>query len=232
MEEYYTVEAPGAEGYVVTFSEQTRTERNYDYVQLLSAEDSALTYGDKYSGGYNGSERFFPGLDGVPPLEVNAPRFRVLFKSDRSNQDYGFVLLAAIKLKAGGDEHGKRAAEIRDLNPAPLYLGQAPSYVCPDKSATGLLGNVVSVDRVLQQLLMTDCCETVDSGFAPPVSGSNQSCLVRLGFVRSSSCPPAGGVPEHPGRGQHPVAGLCLHGRPAHGGLRGLSLPGRGEPAG
>jgi hypothetical protein len=83
MDEHWSVEVPNAEGYTVTFSDLSRTERNYDWVTLYSWDDNTVVYGEsKYTGGMGGSERNFPGVDGVPPLVVNAPRFIVYFHSD------------------------------------------------------------------------------------------------------------------------------------------------------
>jgi hypothetical protein len=151
-------QVPNAESYSVSFSDTTRTERNYDWVTLYG-DDNNTVYGEakvgpgsdrgggmpgvpsghdtfswcsaavvwrfalgihqfrllqfasdspplrrqkdwsiltpsslcprpgwQYTGGMNGSERNFPGTDARPPLVINAPRFRVYFKSDGSNQ--------------------------------------------------------------------------------------------------------------------------------------------------
>jgi hypothetical protein len=153
MERYWVVEHPEAIGYSVSFHENTRTEPTYDYVQLLGADEAgALVFGEKFSGGFNNSPRLVPGLDGRPPLDIPAPRFRVLFRSDRSNQDWGFKLIATIRRREGGPviaelnaDNARDAGEaaVRDLNPTPVYLGQPPSYVGSYRAAQGLLGNVV-----------------------------------------------------------------------------------------
>ena len=78
-EQYWNVEVPGAESYSVTFSDASRTEKNYDFVTFYG-DDNSTVYGEaKYTGGMNSSERNFPGIEGRPPLVITAPRFRVYF---------------------------------------------------------------------------------------------------------------------------------------------------------
>jgi hypothetical protein len=47
--------------------------------------------------GKDGSTSNWPGLEGRPPLVIDAPRFTVLFKSDTSNNDWGFKLSAEVQ---------------------------------------------------------------------------------------------------------------------------------------
>lgn len=126
----------------VSFDPETQTEKTYDYLTLYG-ETNDVYYGEeKMSGGWNGTQGNFPGVDGRPPLIINAPRFRVFFHSDGSNQGWGFKLIAVPKVPRQPGEKND-ATDIPDLNPAPFYIGQTPSYVSSECSAEAMLGKLV-----------------------------------------------------------------------------------------
>lgn len=89
----YPVQIAGAESITLTFDEETRTEDQEDYVTVLRPEGQDGHFGDeKYFG--RGSERHFPGLDGIPPLVVPGSCCRLLLRSDGEGNDYGFKVYA------------------------------------------------------------------------------------------------------------------------------------------
>ncbi|CAM9310834.1 unnamed protein product [Chrysoparadoxa australica] len=143
----WEVEIPGAISYSVTFDPQTKTEKNYDYCKILKDKaDEEDCWGEgKYSGGRDGSEGNWPGLGGRPSLLIPASKFAVLFVSDGSNNDWGFRLIATAHLTCTQDDDGEgiSAATEYQVNQAPIYLGQCPSYVSSKRSSTGHLAGVI-----------------------------------------------------------------------------------------
>jgi hypothetical protein len=94
------IEIPGAEAYSVVFDSRSSTERSCDYVTFFKdGERSAFWGRDKYSGGYDGSEKTFPGVEPrpfrapLPPLIIPAESFVLYFHSDGSNVDWGFKVI-------------------------------------------------------------------------------------------------------------------------------------------
>ena len=91
--EYKTIEIPGASGYNITFSPESRTEHSYDFIRFYKDDRHNDYWGEsKYSGGQGGSSRNFPGVDGHPPLIIPAPKFVFHFQSDGSRNDWGYKI--------------------------------------------------------------------------------------------------------------------------------------------
>jgi hypothetical protein len=84
------VDIKGATKYVVTFDDCSKTERQ-DFVSFFADNDSNIVkLGEDYSGGHDGSDPRFPGVRGVPPLEIDYPVFQLWFKTDGSVSDWGW----------------------------------------------------------------------------------------------------------------------------------------------
>lgn len=143
LDKMWDVRVEGAISYSVTFDPLTKTEANHDFVRFLKdANDTeGAFYGeDRYSGGRNGSESNWPGVGGTPPLVINAPGFVVYFHTDQSNNDWGFKMTSAACVSAPEEiDEDKSEASTANLNPFPVYLGQPPSYVSSQRSASGYL---------------------------------------------------------------------------------------------
>ena len=91
--EYKTIEIPGASGYNITFSPESRTEHSYDFIRFYKDDRHNEYWGEsKYSGGQGGSSRNFPGVDGHPPLIIPASKFVFHFQSDGSRNDWGYKI--------------------------------------------------------------------------------------------------------------------------------------------
>jgi hypothetical protein len=70
---------------------ESKTEQGYDYVRFYKDSSHNDYFGEsKYSGGQGGSQRNFPGIDGQPPLIINATSFVFHFHSDGSRNDWGY----------------------------------------------------------------------------------------------------------------------------------------------
>ena len=95
MLEYWDVSIPDAhEGIEVRFDPKSRTEHNYDYVQIFKDKTHSAQWGkDKYTGG--GTSSTFT----TEPLLIPAKSFVVHFRSDGSGNDWGFKLVATKKAK-------------------------------------------------------------------------------------------------------------------------------------
>jgi len=110
--EYTIVHIHGAISYSITFDERTRTEAIHDYVKFFSDDRHTEYYGcGKYCGGQRiqanpkfatkdeeSNPKFsssnWCGLGGRPPLIIPASRFVVCFRSNGTNNDWGFKLYA------------------------------------------------------------------------------------------------------------------------------------------
>lgn len=83
MDENYQIEIPGADAIAVSFSAQTSTEQNCDFVRFFQFDDETVIYGlDRYSGGRGGSQKSFPGVNGMPPLIIPSSQCTFKFYSD------------------------------------------------------------------------------------------------------------------------------------------------------
>ena len=143
MDKMWDVRVEGAISYSITFDPLTKTEPNHDYVRFLrdANDPEGECFGeDRYSGGRGGSESNWPGVGGRPPLVINAPSFVVLFRSDQSNNDWGFKMTSAACVSAPEElDEDKSEASTANLNPFPVYLGQPPAYASSQRSASGYL---------------------------------------------------------------------------------------------
>jgi len=183
-DDYWHIEVPDAESYIVSFSEQTCTERNYDFLRFYGWEDQTIYGEDKYTGGMNNTERTFPGLDGQPPLLINASRFRVFFHSDGSNQDYGFHFKAVAKLMDNGD--GLPDNPIQDLNPHPLYIGQPPSYITRKRGALGMLARLAIFPDTLSSDDVKCQASRTDTSCLPASTFNEEKCLQVLSLLNKN----------------------------------------------
>ena len=153
-----TVEENGAEGYEISFSENSRTEHNYDWCKFLRGDgnNSDDPWGrTKYSG------TSFPGMNGNPPLEIEASKFCFQFHSDGSGNDWGFKI--HIKVKRSEDFMRNIAKEQENfkpkfLNRMSLYVGHRPYYVGNSYIPTrmgGFTGSVASL-RIYPQTALNE----------------------------------------------------------------------------
>jgi len=91
----HKVAVEGAIGYTVTFDNKSVTEKTFDFLRFWKDESKSEWWGEeKYCGGMDGSEGNWPGVDDLPALKIDAPTFLVSFKSDASNNDWGWKLYA------------------------------------------------------------------------------------------------------------------------------------------
>jgi hypothetical protein len=89
--EFTTVHIPGAIQYTITFHPDTRTEPVYDFIKFYGDDTHTHHFGaGKYSGGLNGSSCNWPGVGERPPLIIPASKFIINFKTNGSNNDWGF----------------------------------------------------------------------------------------------------------------------------------------------
>ncbi|CAM9143892.1 unnamed protein product [Scytosiphon promiscuus] len=153
MDKMWDVRVEGAVSYSITFDPLTKTEPNHDYIRFLKDTDDpdGDYYGeDRYSGGRSGSESNWPGLEGRPPLIINAPSFTIYFHTDQSNNDWGFKLTSAASVAAPEElDESTSEASKANLNPFPVYLGQPPSYASSQRSASGYLWGASTYDEPL-----------------------------------------------------------------------------------
>jgi hypothetical protein len=82
------VSVPGAKGFIITFDEQTKTERSYDYIEFFTNSDRSnrVPGTEKYSGGVKTGN--WPGINDRPALIINGDSFAFFFHSDKSGNDW------------------------------------------------------------------------------------------------------------------------------------------------
>lgn len=88
MDQMYPINVPGAEAVKVYFDPSTKTEANYDYLQFFTDDTCSSQIGaEKYTGSSN-----YPGID-QPPLVIPRNKFVARFRSDDSNNEWGFKFI-------------------------------------------------------------------------------------------------------------------------------------------
>jgi hypothetical protein len=140
---YTVVDVEGCLGYTITFDEQSKTELTYDYIRFYKDDNHGEYWGeDKYHGGRGSSSRNFPGVNGRPPLHIPAGRFVIHFKSDGSNNEWGYKIYCAMEMPTKEDD---ARVKYTNLNNLPLYIGQTPAYVTNIESPSSLDGDIFSM---------------------------------------------------------------------------------------
>jgi len=159
-DEYTVVHEEGALSYTITFDPRSKTEANYDFIKFYKDDAHNDFWGEeKYTGGRGGSSMNWPGTEGRPALIIPAERFVVYFKSDGSNNDWGYKINIAVE-KQSKEQDTEKMIDV--LNDKPFYIGQMPAYVnnlrSSSKSINGLLSNLsvyprsLSHEEIQQQL--------------------------------------------------------------------------------
>ena len=128
---YETISFPGARSITVSFDSRTKTESSYDYIKFYKGPDHGSVWGDdKYHGGRGGSRSNWPGLQGRPALRIPAAEFVLHFRSDNSNNDWGYRFTATAEYPEDHQDGSASAALIsKELNRSPIYIGQTSDYV-------------------------------------------------------------------------------------------------------
>lgn len=126
---------PGAIALSIVFDAQTKTESSYDYITFHKTDSQTDFWGErKYSGGRNGSNSNWPGVAGRPPLRIPASSCSMRFKSDNSNNDWGYRFTVTAEYPDNYDSGMKEMYESDSkcsgvLNNSPVYIGLTPEYV-------------------------------------------------------------------------------------------------------
>lgn len=133
---FKTFTFPGAASVSISFDARSATEADYDFVRFYKETDTGRGYWgeDKYHGGRGGSSKNWPGCDGRPPLVIPSDHFVLHWKTDNSNNDWGWKATFTPK-RGGGVGSGSAATEEADAlttllhaNPSPYYFGQPPQW--------------------------------------------------------------------------------------------------------
>jgi len=91
-----TMSFKGAKKLIITFDSKTRTENGCDYVCFYKDDTNSEMWGEKYSGGKDGSSSNWPGLKGFPPLVIESNKFTLHFRTDGSVNDWGWKFTVKI----------------------------------------------------------------------------------------------------------------------------------------
>ncbi|CAM9186377.1 unnamed protein product, partial [Phaeothamnion confervicola] len=218
---FWDVEVEGAEAYEVKFDPKTASEAGYDYLVFLrnrySPDDH---FGEpRYSGGREGSDSNWPGMQGRSSLVIDAPRFTIKFTSDASSNAWGFKAIITPRLSAeaaaaaadnvaaaAAGPNGNGAAA--PLNALPIYLGQAPSYVHARRAAEGHLAGLTIHRAALSP-------EQIQALAAPPpppepIWLDEDAALDVIGLVHRSVRSSASHSASLWTAGAHPLAGPAM----------------------
>ena len=93
MNVYTTISMANVSCYLITFDSATVTEYSWDYVTLYKDDTHSSYWGaQKLSGGQGQRGSTWPGLNYNPPVVIRAQSFVLNFKSDSSQQYFGYVM--------------------------------------------------------------------------------------------------------------------------------------------
>ena len=145
MRKYWSVEVPNAVKYEINCDSQSCTESGCDWLRFYKTPAYKEYYGlEKYTG------NTFPGMNGCPPLGIEAPNFHMHFYSDGSRTDWGFkAVIKATVLAPGPPPPSSVTDEPMDISPHPFYIGQPPGYASALRAAECAVSNVYVFKRPL-----------------------------------------------------------------------------------
>jgi hypothetical protein len=183
---YTTISEEGAISYSITFDPQSSTESNYDFLRFYKDSSHNAYWGaDKYCGGRGGSSKNFPGMDGRPPLVIPADSFVIHFKTDNSNNDWGYKMTITVeKIKEVDDSKPM----LKMLNDKPIYIGQMPTYVHNISSSPNAVDGSISRLSVFTYSLLADQIASMAANkpVVKSVAGDEVLCLDVLSIMHRS----------------------------------------------
>lgn len=195
-DEYTVVQEEGALSYTITFDPRTRTESNYDFIRFYKDNNHQEYWGEeKYTGGRGGSSMNWPGFEGRPPLVIPASSFVIYFKTDGSNNDWGYIIQISVE-KAMKEVENEKLIEV--LNDKPFYIGQVPSYVDNHKKSPKSLNGVLCGLNLYTRSLNEEEINSLVSSRPPNDTTSNDEvlCLDVLAMM-NRSCNAFKNTPVH-----------------------------------
>jgi hypothetical protein len=93
-------------------------------VRLYKGEDHKEYWGEqKYSG--RGGRENFPGLKGIPPLEIPGNSFVLHFHSDGSSNDWGYELIVKGRTKRDAEHLSELCGELLNAYPEAAKVADA-----------------------------------------------------------------------------------------------------------
>ena len=157
---YWVVDNPQACKHLVSFDPLTSTELVNDYVLFYKGTTrQAIVGAARYSGGKSGGQKSYPGVDGVPPLEIFDTCFEVYFHSEASSSgDWGFKLLVTTYVEVDDSDatddpasSAEKVLGLQALGNTPLFIGQPPSYAMSVRAAQCSVAKLCVYPRVLNE---------------------------------------------------------------------------------
>ena len=119
--EFSTVNIPNAVSYTIIFDERSSTEPIHDFIKFYRDDAHVEYYGvNKYFGGLASSPCNWPGVNGRPPLVIDASKFIVHFKSNGTTNDWGFLIKIIPNVKVFDNDN----ESVKSGNPQISYLGK------------------------------------------------------------------------------------------------------------
>jgi hypothetical protein len=125
MDVSWDISIPGAKWLKLVFDKRSSTEKDCDYVVIYRDQSKQDTYGSRYTGRENGSDKVWAGVGSVPPCIVPADNCVVHFHSDGSNTDWGFSLNYYGVMEEPSEEEKESFLARKNL-----VKGPAPDLAC------------------------------------------------------------------------------------------------------
>ena len=145
----WTIHRDGAVRIDVTFTEDTYTESNYDYIYIYDGDDELI-------GSYSGDE-----LSGKT-ITVNSDTVKIRLTSDSSNTEYGFALAKIEAIYETQCDHSN--TEIRNAKSAGCttegYTGDTYCKDCGEKISSGEVIPAKGHTEVTDKAVTATCTKT------------------------------------------------------------------------
>lgn len=94
-----------------------------DYARFLDPARTTVYGAEKYTGGQNGTQQQYPGLNGAPPLIIPSDRAVLHFHSDGSSTDWGYYAIVTgldVEPESLAVPGASVALTLRDVDPDTL----------------------------------------------------------------------------------------------------------------
>ena len=189
------IKIEGAKQMTVVFDEMSCTEENCDYLRFLkdTGTDISLYWGmQRYSGGRGGTTKKFPGINGTPPLVIEASCCTLLWRTDNSRTAWGWKFTVTAELvNTGSTENSAVMLSLPEKKQSLLQLRLSASLVTQTLYEQPARNGLVPFDVISSNLPLE---KAKDRLIVDTVSGFATMCAT--GAPDDSECVTLVGLPS------------------------------------
>eukprot|EP01041_Mallomonas_annulata_P000211 gene211-380_t len=113
MDQSWFVSFPGAKWIKIVFDKRSSSEKDCDYCVIYKNASKTDTWGPRYTGRSNNSEKVWAGVGTTPVCRVQSDSCVVHFHSDGSNTDWGFKMTCYGIIDEPTEEEKDRQEELK-----------------------------------------------------------------------------------------------------------------------